>query len=96
MLHAPIDTVAIGLETLTKCLRPYVAREVESVHGDKWQQVANGSFRSARDNLSDNSDEWDAHALLTIMWDNWNSVFRRKLGLFERSLVAELRAFRNR
>ena len=96
MLQAQTDIVAIGLETLTECLRPYVAREMESVHGNKWQQMAGNSFRSSRDNLSSNIDEWDAHALLTVMWDNWNSVFRRKLGLFERSLVAELRAFRNR
>jgi len=96
MLHAQTDTVAIGLETLTKCLRVYVAREMENVLGETWQQVANNSFRSSRDDLSSDCNEWDAHALLTIMWDNWNSVFRRKLGLFERSLVAELRAFRNR
>lgn len=96
MVQPQIDIVALALETLTQCLRPYVARQMEGVHGDNWQTVASNSFRSARDSLPENCEDWDAHALLTVMWDNWNSVFRRKLGLFERSLVAELRAFRNR
>lgn len=96
MVQAPTDTVALALDTLTACLRPYVARQMESIHGERWAQVASNSFRSARDSLPEDTDDWDAHALLTVMWDNWNSVFRRKLGLFERSLVAELRAFRNR
>lgn len=96
MVQHQTDIVAHTLDTLTECLRPYVARQMEGVHGEQWVKMASNSFRSPRDSLSDDWQEWDAHALLTIMWDNWNSVFRRKLGLFERSLVAELRAFRNR
>ena len=30
------------------------------------------------------------------MWDQWNGVFRHKLGFLERSLVSELREYRNR
>jgi len=30
------------------------------------------------------------------MWDQWNQVFRYKLGMAERSLVSELREYRNR
>ena len=60
--------------------------------------AACGSFRDGRDR----SDEsgigmvWDAHSLLTIMWDQWNAVFRHDLGHTERSLVSELREYRNR
>ena len=39
---------------------------------------------------------WDAHTLLTVMWDQWNQVFRNRLGPAERSLVSELREYRNR
>lgn len=39
---------------------------------------------------------WDAQALLTVMWDQWNTCFRTTLGHTERSLVSELREFRNR
>jgi hypothetical protein len=30
------------------------------------------------------------------MWDNWNDVFRNVLGHAERSLVSELRDWRNK
>ena len=40
--------------------------------------------------------EWDASALLKLMWDTWNDVFRDALGFTERSLVSELRTWRNR
>src|SRR5205085_8255045 len=35
-------------------------------------------------------------ALLKIMWDAWNDVFRLTLGPAERSLVSELRDHRNK
>ena len=55
------------------------------------------SFRGGRGqpNQEDNQPNWDAHSLLTVMWDQWNSVFRHRLGHAERSLVSELRTFRN-
>ena len=40
--------------------------------------------------------EWDAAALLKLMWESWNDVFRRTLGPAERSLVSELRDLRNK
>ena len=40
--------------------------------------------------------EWDVAALLKVMWDSWNDVFRRVLGPAERSLLSELRDHRNR
>ena len=92
------DNVTTALDTLTAGLRPFVHSQLRSVHGDKWITEARKSFSKDRSHtdLDDDIEKWDAHALLTVMWDQWNSVFRRKLNLFERSLVAELRAFRNR
>src|SRR5262249_47461814 len=40
--------------------------------------------------------EWDAAALLKLMWESWNSVFRKTLGPAERSLLSELRDHRNK
>src|SRR5262249_8726276 len=40
--------------------------------------------------------EWDAAALLKLMWESWNSVFRKTLGPAERSLLSELREHRNK
>lgn len=92
------DSVTLALDTLTVSLRPYIRKRLEDVFGDNWLDVARGSFRNDRTygNLPDEVDDWDAHALLSVMWDQWNAVFRQHLSLFERSLVAELRAFRNR
>ena len=40
--------------------------------------------------------EWDVAALLKMMWETWNEVFRKTLGPAERSLVGELRGHRNK
>lgn len=40
--------------------------------------------------------EWDAAALLKLMWETWNDVFRKTLGFAERSLVSEIRDWRNK
>ena len=39
---------------------------------------------------------WDAAALLKLMWESWNDVFRKTLGPAERSLLSELRDQRNK
>jgi hypothetical protein len=40
--------------------------------------------------------DWDAAALLKLMWESWNDVFRKTLGPAERSLLSELRDHRNK
>ena len=40
--------------------------------------------------------EWDVAALLKLMWETWNDVFRNILGPAERGFVGELRGHRNR
>jgi predicted AAA+ superfamily ATPase len=40
--------------------------------------------------------QWDAAGLLKLMWETWNDVFGRTLGRAERSLVQELREWRNK
>jgi hypothetical protein len=92
---------AIGraLELLTQGLFPFVQRELQGVYGDDWWNAACSSFRNDRIAAVMTKiapAEWDSHALLTVMWDQWNGVFRQRLGLLERSLVSELREFRNR
>lgn len=88
----------MALTVLTESLRPFVESQLKGAFGDQWLDAARSSFRGdhSSDDLPDDIELWDAHSLLTVMWDQWNSAFRRRLGLFERSLVAELRAFRNR
>lgn len=93
------QTTGRALELLTKGLAPFFEQEMHAVFRDDWVDVARASFRQDRavSVLTQLPlEEWDAQALLTVMWDQWNAVFRQKLGLFERSLVSELREFRNR
>lgn len=40
--------------------------------------------------------QWDVAALLKLMWETWNDVFGRTLGRAERSLVQEVRDWRNK
>lgn len=87
--------IGAALDTLTRGLFSYFERELQAVYGAKWEEVARANFRGQSPNAAQNNC-WDAHAILTVMWEQWNSVFRYKLGMSERSLVSELREFRNR
>ena len=92
------ERVTIALEVLTREVYPYLEESLRKIYRDRWLDAAEESFRKDR-SLTRNSDKtprWDAQAILTVMWDQWNSVFRHKLGHTERSMVSELREFRNR
>ncbi|MGD9854959.1 MAG: Swt1 family HEPN domain-containing protein [Planctomycetaceae bacterium] len=90
------DTIGTALDQLTVGLRPYLERKLKATFPNNWQQVACGSFRDGRERVSEYGRlDWDAHSLLTVMWDQWNAVFRTHLGHQERSLVSELRTVRN-
>jgi hypothetical protein len=91
--------VGRALDLLTQGLGPFVRRELECAFHADWADVARRSFRNDRTAgvmAKVAPVEWDAQTLLSVMWDQWNAVFRSHLGLFERSLVSELREFRNR
>lgn len=91
------ERVRQALDLLTEGLYPFVERELKAVYGDKWHEIAGQSFRKSHNKSIPNGEvvQWDAQTLLTILWDQWNNVFRGKLGHMERSIVSELREFRN-
>lgn len=86
------------MDALSAGLYPFVEHELKSFYRDKWHAEARASFRSDHSGNVPKGDvvRWDAHALLTVLWDQWNRVFRHTLGQPERSLTSELRDFRNR
>jgi hypothetical protein len=92
------ERITRSLDCLTRGLIPYVEQEMKLALGEKWVEAARSSFRDDRGRpaAADAPIRWDAHALLTVMWDQWNRVFRNRLDLPERSLVSELRSYRNR
>ncbi len=91
------ERVGKGLELLRAGLAPYVEREVqEAVRAGAVNMETVRRF--AEDPLLKNKPiaEWDAAGLLKLMWETWNEVFRKTLGFAERSLVSELREWRNK
>jgi hypothetical protein len=92
------ERVGLALEWFAEGVRPVFLQELRGVYPDTWQAVIQASFRFDRGGSMAGpvEERLDAQALLTVMWDQWNAVFRNSLTIFERSLVSELREFRNR
>ncbi|MDR0703452.1 MAG: DUF499 domain-containing protein [Planctomycetaceae bacterium] len=92
--------VGEALEILNQGLYPFFEREMQSVHGDQWQEIAKQSLREDR-NIDKSASKnkkinWDTQNILVVMWNQWNVVFSKILGISERSLISELREIRNR
>ena len=91
------DRVGRALDLLRTGLAPFVAREVtdrvkaQAVRMDAIRRFAEDPALADRPMI-----DWDASGLLRLMWETWNDVFRNTLGFTERSLVSELRTWRNK
>ncbi|MGD0794302.1 MAG: Swt1 family HEPN domain-containing protein [Dehalococcoidales bacterium] len=90
------ERVGKALETLKAGLKPFFEREMKSVHGGQWTRVALQSLSEEKPTSKGGQITWDVQAMLHVMWDQWNDVFRRTLGPAERSLISELRDMRNK
>jgi hypothetical protein len=91
------ERVGRALNLLRDGLYPYIEREIKAIHGDRWLIPASSSLPDhyvARREVQDVLKE-DVSALLMVMWEQWNNVFRNTLGRTERSIVSELRDTRN-
>ncbi len=85
-------TIATALDLMAKGLSPFVVERLRKALGDDWlKQISVAHNITVVDPCS-----WDAHVVLVLMWDHWNQVFRHELSFVERSLVSELREYRNR
>ena len=89
------ERIGKALELLREGLMPYVQREMEAHYGPEWIEKAKEALRGDL-KFKEGEPHFDAHALLVIMWDHWNAVFRKTLGHAERSLVSEIRTWRNK
>lgn len=90
------ERVGKALELLKAGLGPFVERELQAAYGDRATAEAAEFVRDDRLNTSRPLTEWDAAALIKLMWESWNAVFRKILGQAERSLLSELRDHRNK
>jgi predicted AAA+ superfamily ATPase len=90
------DRIGKAMELLRAGLAPFVDREFTSQHQAKAGEAARRYFGDDRTVGKKPVAEWDAAALLKLMWEAWNDVFGKTLGRAERSLVQELRDCRNK
>ena len=92
------DRVGKALELLKTGLQPYVEREMKAQHEQLWLQQARAAVAETQAHLfsGGGEPEWDAAALLAVMWNQWEAVFKKTLGRAERSLISELREIRNK
>lgn len=91
------ERVGKALDLLREGLAPFVEREVqEAIRAGAVNMETVRRF--AEDPMLRDKPiaEWDSAGLLKLMWDTWNEVFRNTLGFPERSLVSELRDWRNK
>ncbi|MCS6898143.1 MAG: Swt1 family HEPN domain-containing protein [Myxococcales bacterium] len=90
------ERVGKAIDLLKQGLGPFVEREFKNVYNDQVHaQVVRlmGQDRLLADRPI---SQWDAAALLRILWEAWNDVFRQTLGPAERTLVRELQDVRNK
>lgn len=91
------ERVGQAMEHLREGLAPFVHREVMTkaragaVRHDTIKRFADDPRLADKPVL-----EWDTAGLLKLMGDTWREVFRDTLGFTERSLVSELRDWRNK
>lgn len=90
------ERVGKGLELLKEGLAPFVARELQAKYGQYWVTTVTAGWEYELDWPEDaDMPHLDVAALLRLMWERWNDVFRDTLGHAERSIVSELRETRN-
>ena len=90
------DRVGEALELMNKGLLPFVERELKTLYGEKWKdEAASKAFMDSTDEKKKISWQ-DPQTVLLVMWNMWNTVFKKTLGHAERSIVSELRDVRNK
>ena len=90
------ERVGKALELLKTGLGPFAEREYKNIFKDTVAVEIRQLVADDRMNIDKPMAEWDVAVLLKLIWDSWNTVFRLTLGHTERSLVSELRDYRNK
>ncbi|MGE0386742.1 MAG: Swt1 family HEPN domain-containing protein [Gammaproteobacteria bacterium] len=91
------ERIGKAMDLLRQGLAPFVEREVQSAVNAGTVRIE-AVRRFAEDPILAKKPvaQWDAAGLLKLMWETWNDIFGRMLGRAERSLVQELRDWRNK
>ena len=92
------ERIGKALELLKDGLRPFVERELKAEHQQLWFDQFKAALPPQQLSFAGTAEKpnWDIASVLSVMWGQWNQVFRKTLGQAERTLVSELRDVRNR
>ncbi len=90
------ERVGKAMDLLKGGLGPFVDREFKNAYKNSAAAEASRFMGEDRLNAKRQVADWDVAALLKVMWESWNDVFRKTLGPAERSLLSELRDHRNK
>ncbi len=92
------DRVTKALALLQEGVYPFVEREMKSRYGSRWLSAAAtclpDNYLGRKQDIQEVLRQ-DVSALLIVMWEQWNNVFKSVLGRSERNIVSELRDTRN-
>ena len=91
------ERVGKALDLLKEGLGPFIQREFQSLYGrrESLPRAQGYFYQDSRLSTDGPLIDWDSAALLSLMTFSWNDVFRQTLGQTERSIVSELRDWRN-
>lgn len=95
MAQTNYDRVTKALDLLKAGLYPYFERELKNAYAARWTESVRRYIQDSRSFDKKGNINWDIYNILLVMWEEWNSVFRKTLGQSERTLVSELRDTRN-
>lgn len=95
MTQSNRERVGRALDLLKVGLQPFVEREMQAKYGTRWRYEALNALHDQHITKDGTDLRLDTQALLLILWDQWQPVFRNVLGHAERALVSELREVRN-
>jgi predicted AAA+ superfamily ATPase len=90
------ERVGKAMDLLSEGLKPFVERELLAERGKYWVTTVTANWQNELKWLDQDTPHLDTAALLRMMWEQWNDVFRKTLGFAERSIVSELRDTRNK
>lgn len=92
------ERVGKMLDLLRDGLQPFIERELKAQYQQLWLEEVRATLSNQQLTFAGTEDKphWDIAAILAVMWNQWNEVFRKTLGHAERTLVSELRDTRNK
>ncbi len=90
------ERIGKAMDLLRDGLRPFVERELQSKHGDRWPAELRSTLSDRKLGKSPGDALGDVAILLLVMDKMWGGVFGAVLGRAERNFVVELMDARNR